>query len=90
MLISGRFLPAIIEGDSNTLITVAKRLLNGQKMDKISHSWHLAFRLERLNGLLLSHPAISFHHVKREANKVVDSIRGILGSKMGLLRKIIK
>ena len=72
VLINGGFLPARIEGDSNTLIIVAKRLLNGQTTEKISPSWRLAYRLDLLHVLLLSHPAISFHHVRREANKVVD------------------
>ena len=38
VLISGGFLSTIIEGDSNTLILVAKQLLNGQMMEKISPS----------------------------------------------------
>ena len=38
VLISGGFLPAIIEGDSNTLIIVAKHIMNGQMMEKISPS----------------------------------------------------
>ena len=74
ILIRRGFLPATIEGDSNILITVAKRLLNGQRTEKISPSWRLAYRLERLRVLLLSHPATSFHHVRREANKVADCL----------------
>ena len=46
VLISGGLLLVIIEGDSNTLIIVAKRLLNGQMIEKISPSWCLVYRLE--------------------------------------------
>ena len=51
---------------------LAKQLLNGQTSEKISPSWCLAYKLERLRVLLHAHPAISFHHVRREANKVAD------------------
>ena len=51
---------------------MAKWLLNGKKLDKVSHSWCLVYRLERLRDLLLSHPTISFQHVKREAYKTAD------------------
>ena len=74
MLIRRGFLPMIIEGDSNILISAAKRLLSGQKTEKISLSWRLAYRLECLRVLLLSHPATSFHHVRREANKVANCL----------------
>ena len=43
-------------------------------MEKISPSWHLAYRLERLGVLLHAHPTISFHHVRREANKGADCL----------------
>ena len=53
---------------------MAKHFLNGKKLDKVSHSWHLAYRLERIYDLLLAHPAISFRHVRREANKNADRL----------------
>ena len=43
-------------------------------MKNISPSWHLAYRLESLRVLLHAHPAISFHHIRREANKVADGL----------------
>ena len=73
-LIRGGLLPAIVEGDSNILIAVTKRLASGQTTEKISPSWRLAYRLERLRVLLRAHPALSFHHVRREANKVADCL----------------
>ena len=53
---------------------MAKQLLNRKTSEKISPSLHLAYRMERLRDLLLAHPAISFHHVRREANKAADCL----------------
>ena len=44
---------------------------------KISPSWCLVYRLERLRVLLHAHPTISFYHVRREANKVADWLANV-------------
>ena len=51
---------------------MAKRLMNRKPSGKVSPSWHLAYRLDQLRDLLLAYPAISFYHVRREANKTTD------------------
>ena len=43
-------------------------------MEKVSPSWHLVYRLDRLHVHLHAHPTISFIHVRREANKVADCL----------------
>ena len=68
------FLPAIVEGDSSVLISVANRLLSGQKTEKVSLSWRLASRLERLRLIIRAHPATSFVHVRRDANRAADCL----------------
>ena len=68
------FLPAIVEGDSSVLILVANRLLSGQRTEKISLSWRLASRLERLRVIIRAHPATSFVHVRRDANRAADCL----------------
>ena len=40
----------------------------------ISPSWCLVHKLERLRVILLAHLAISFHHIRRESNKVADCL----------------
>ena len=56
---------------------MAKQLSNGQTSYKVSPSWCLAYRMEWLRDLLLEHPAISFHHVRREANKATDQLANV-------------
>ena len=77
VLIRGGHFPAIIEGDSNILIHMAKRMTNGQTFEKFSPSWCLAYRLDQLRTLLQSYPAISFCHVRREANKAADLLANV-------------
>ena len=61
---------AIVEGDYNILIQMAKQLANGKSMEKVSSSWHLASRLDDLRVMVMTHSAFSFIHVRREANQV--------------------
>ena len=71
------WLPAMVEGDSNILIQMKKQLANGRTTEKVSSSWHLASRLETLRGLVMTQPVVSFHHVRRNANKVADMLANI-------------
>ena len=56
-------LPAMVEGKSLILVKMAKKLIQVRSTEKASSSWHLSSRLEFLRGLILSHSALSFHHV---------------------------
>jgi len=69
--------PLIVEGDSQILINMAKRLQNGSQAKKITNSWRLAARLEAIEQALRSNRAISFSHTKREGNKVTDLVANI-------------
>eukprot|EP00253_Pinus_taeda_P011126 PITA_11126 len=66
------FHPLEVEGDSQILINMAKHLLNGSHAKKIATSWRLEARLEAMEQELLNNRAITFNHIKREGNKVVD------------------
>lgn len=43
-----RFFPLIIEGDSQIIINMATKLMQGTPTRKISNSWRMAHRLELL------------------------------------------
>ena len=47
-LVDGGWLPAIIEGDTNILIHMARGLENGKKSENISSSWCLVSLLDTL------------------------------------------
>ena len=89
-LVKGGYFPAIIEGDTNILIQMAKQLASGQACEKVSSSWCLANRLDYLISLLLAHTTFSFSHVRCETNKAIDllasaSMEGVMSFCYGIL-----
>ena len=72
-----KFLPIIIEGDSQILINIAKKLLWGTTPEKVAHSWRLEARIKQLSRWLMQHRAVSFNHIKREGNKVADLLANL-------------
>ena len=69
--------PLIMEGDSQIIINMSSKLMQGSPVHKISSSWRLANRLELLKNWLTNHPAISFKHIRREGNKLADFIANL-------------
>lgn len=66
-----------MEGDSQILITMASKLMQGSPVYKVSSSWRLANRLELLKLWLNKHQAISFKHIRREGKKFADFLANI-------------
>ena len=66
------WLPAIVEGDSRILIHMAQQMENGKSAKKVASSWRLTGRLEELLSLIVMYSALSFHHIRREANRVAN------------------
>jgi ribonuclease HI len=64
----------IFEGDSQVVIELATKLINGSDPAKVSPSWHLLIPLETLFSLLRPSLTLIPSHVRREANKVVDKL----------------
>lgn len=77
------FFPLIIEGDSQIIINMVTKLMQGSPIHKVSSSWRMAQRLELIDKWLSQHQAISFKHTKREGNKLVDFLANI-GVKIGV------
>ena len=69
--------PAIIENDSNIMIQIARWLEYGQVSGQVSTRWRLASLLDDLCGMLHTHSVVSFCHVRRDANKVVDLLANV-------------
>jgi len=58
---------------------MAKKLQQGQSVDRITKNWRLEFRVERLAELLKQCPECTFNHIRRKGNKVADILanRGV-------------
>lgn len=71
------FFPLIVEGDSQILINMALKIQQGSSIHKVSSSWRMATRLERLQNWLQENQAISFKHIRREGNKLADFLANL-------------
>ena len=56
--------PVIVEGESNIIIQMEKKLANGKSIEKNSSSWRLLGQLDSLRTLISSHNMVSFIHVR--------------------------
>lgn len=70
-------LPLIVEGDSQIIINMASKLLQGSPVHKVSSSWRMATRLELLQQWLTQNQAISFKNIRREGNKLADFLANL-------------
>ena len=56
---------------------MAQQTANRKSTEKVASSWHLAGRMEDLRSLIVAYSALSFHHVRREANRVADLMENV-------------
>lgn len=70
-LTHGWFL-VILEGDSQIILQMAEKLLNGKPIHKVANNWRMAHNLGQLRAKLIRHSEVQIHHVKCKANKFVD------------------
>jgi len=56
---------------------MVSRIHNGSQTRKVADSWRLEARLHNIAQELHSHRAITFHHSRREGNKVADLLANI-------------
>lgn len=74
---SNRFLPIIIEGDSQILINMINQILQGTPTHKVGSSWILAERLEWVEHWILIHREVTIRHICLNGNKVTDLLANI-------------
>lgn len=73
----------IIEGNSQIIINMVIKIMQGTSSSKVSNSWRMAKRLELIKIWLFSHRAITLKHIRWEGNKVADLLANI-GVESGL------
>eukprot|EP00253_Pinus_taeda_P022503 PITA_22503 len=69
--------PIIVEGDSQILIQMATKILQGSPSSKVCNSWRMAQRLLHMERWISGNRAISFTHVRRDGNKVADLLANV-------------
>lgn len=62
----------MIEADSELIINSVQKIDNGTAPDKVSKHWKLNRVFQGIQSHLQGLRTISFHHVHRHANKLVD------------------
>ena len=65
-------LNVIIEADSELIINSVKRISCGIVSEKVSKHWRLIRVFQRIQGHPQGLRTVSFNHVRRKANKLVD------------------
>ena len=81
--------PLILEGESLLIIHMENRIQAGTTRIRVAKKWRLESRIKTLEAILLTNPAVIFQHVKRQANKLADSIanQGVtIGTDIQLLK----
>jgi ribonuclease HI len=64
----------IIEGDSQIILNLFSKLLNGSEPTKIYHNWRLLNNLEFMKSLLLPNIVLIPSHAHRKEIKIVDKL----------------
>jgi ribonuclease HI len=77
LAIKSNYTKVIVEGDSQVIIGLLRRILNGAKPDSISPSWRLSHGLQITADLLNPNHVFIPAHIKRKANQVVDELANL-------------
>jgi ribonuclease HI len=77
MAIKNNFSKLIVEGDSQIIINLLRKILNGASPDRISPSWRLLHGLQSITDSLRPNLAIIPAHVRRSVNQVADELANI-------------
>jgi ribonuclease HI len=74
LAIDYNFTKLIVEGDSQVIINLLRRILNGANPDRMSPSWRLSHGLQIVTDLMKPNQAVIPAHVRRKANQVADEL----------------
>jgi ribonuclease HI len=77
LAIKYNFTKLLVEGDSQVIISLLRRLVNGANPDSISPSWRLSHGLQIIAGLMHPTRVIIPAHVRRKANQVADELANL-------------
>ena len=67
----------IVEGDSQIIIGLLRKIIHGVNPDNISPSWRLTYGLQIIAKLLHPQQVIVPTHVRRKANQVADELANV-------------
>jgi ribonuclease HI len=67
----------IVEGDSQVILNLFQKVLNGADPEKISPCWRLSHGLRTIATLLQPSQAFIPSHVRRKVNQIVDELANI-------------
>jgi ribonuclease HI len=77
LAIKNNFTKILVEGDSQVIISLLRRILNGANPDSISPSWRLSHGLQIITGLMHPNQVIIPAHIRRKANQVADELANL-------------
>jgi ribonuclease HI len=77
LAIEHSFTKLIVEGDSQIIINLFSRILNGADPERISPSWRLSHGLKTIADLLQPNQAFIPVHIRRKANQVADELANL-------------
>ena len=72
MIQTNEWHPTILEGDSQLILQMVEKLLNGKHIHKVADNWRLIHNLDLLRTKLYNRPDVKIHHIKRKANSLAD------------------
>jgi hypothetical protein len=73
-----------MEGDSQVILNLFRKILDGVDPEKISPCWRLSSGLSTIATLIRTHIALIPSHIRRKANQVADDLANIRASLEGL------
>jgi hypothetical protein len=77
MALQNNYTKLIVEGDSQIIIGLLRRILHGVNPDNISPSWRLTHGLQIIVGLLHSQQVIIPTHIRRKVNQIADELANV-------------
>jgi len=77
MAIQNQCSQIMVEGYSQIIVTMIKKLLNGVELSKVSPSWKFLNNMEMLKSLLQPNMVLIPSHVRRTTNKTTNKLVNI-------------
>jgi ribonuclease HI len=77
LAIEHNFTKLIVEGDSQIIINIFSKILNGVDPERISPSWRLSHGLKTITDLMQPNHAVIPAHIRRKANQVADELANL-------------
>jgi hypothetical protein len=71
------FTKLIVEGESQIIINLLRKILNGANPDRLTPIWRLSHGLQIVTDLLQPNQAIIPAHIRRKANQFVDDLANL-------------